>query len=155
MKKIVASVLMIYAGAGVAVADAQAPIAAAAANGPSISKAIKQLEHDLADAIRAGDVDKISQIVADDWTGIDYSGNNATKQSFLEDVKAGRDKVESVEFGPMDVKVLGNVAVVQGSDTEKSLTNGKDTSGKWVWMDVFAKREGAWVVVRSQSAMVQ
>jgi hypothetical protein len=55
----------------------------------------------------------------------------------------------------MDVKVLGNVAVVQGSDTEKSLTNGKDTSGKWVWMDVFVKREGAWVVVRSQSAMVQ
>jgi ketosteroid isomerase-like protein len=153
MRKLLASVLMIYAGAGLAIADAQAPTAAA--NGPSISKAIKQLEHDLAGAIKAGDVATISQIVADDWTGVDYSGNKATKQSFLEDVKAGRDKVESVELGPMDVKVLGNVAVVQGSDTEKSLTNGKDTSGKWVWMDVFVKREGAWVAVRSQSAMVQ
>jgi ketosteroid isomerase-like protein len=153
MKKFVASVLMIYAGAGAAIADPQAPTAAA--NGVSISKTIKQLEHDLADAIKAGDAGKISQIVADDWAGVDYSGNKATKQSFLEDVKAGRDKVESVEFGPMDVKVLGNVAIVQGSDTEKSLTNGKDTSGKWVWMDVFAKRDGAWVAVRSQSAMVQ
>ena len=153
MKKLVASVLMIYAGAGAVIADAQAPTAAA--NGASISKTIKQLEHDLADAIKAGDADKISQIVADDWAGVDYSGNKATKPSFLEDVKAGRDKVESVEFGPMDVKVLGNVAVVQGSDTEKSLTNGKDTSGKWVWMDVFVKRDGAWVAVRSQSTMVQ
>ena len=55
----------------------------------------------------------------------------------------------------MDVKVLGNVAVVQGSDTEKSSAGGKDTSGKWVWMDVFVKREGKWVAVRSQSAMVK
>ena len=64
-------------------------------------------------------------------------------------------KLESFDFGPMSVKVLGNVAVVQGSDTEKSTANGKDSSGKFVWMDVFAKREGKWVAVRSQSAMVK
>ena len=64
-------------------------------------------------------------------------------------------KLESFEFGPMDVKVLGNVAVVQGSDTEKSTTNGKDSSGKWVWMDVFVKRGDKWVAVRSQSAMLK
>ena len=34
-------------------------------------------------------------------------------------------------------------------------TKGKDTSGKWVWMDVFAKRDGKWVAVRSQAAMVK
>jgi hypothetical protein len=55
----------------------------------------------------------------------------------------------------MDVKVLGDVTVVQGSDTERSVTNGKDSSGKWVWMDVFVKRGDTWVAVRSQSAMVK
>jgi len=55
----------------------------------------------------------------------------------------------------MEVKVLGNVAVVQGSHTEKSTTNGKDTSGKWIWTDVFVKRDGKWLIVRSQSAMVK
>jgi hypothetical protein len=74
---------------------------------------------------------------------------------FLGDVKSRKDKAESVEFGPMDVKVLGNVAVVQGGDTEKSVTNRKDTSGKWGWMDVFVKRDGKWVAVRSQSTMVK
>jgi hypothetical protein len=43
---------------------------------------------------------------------------------------------------------------VQGSDIEKSVLNGKDTSGKWVWMDVFVKRQGRWVAVRSQSATI-
>jgi hypothetical protein len=50
------------------------------------------------------------------------------------------------------VKVLGSVAVVQGTNTEKSTSaDGKDSSGKYAWMDVFVKRDGKWVVVRSQS----
>jgi len=52
----------------------------------------------------------------------------------------------------MDVKVLGDVAVVQGSHVETSTTNGQRVSGEVVWMDVFANRNGKWVVVRSQSA---
>jgi ketosteroid isomerase-like protein len=155
MKQLLAIVFVIYAGVGLTFADAQAPPTATASKGSSVSQAIKQLEYDLADAIKSGDPEKVGQIIADDWTGIGYDGSKATKQSFLADVKAGRDKVESVELGPMDVKVLGNVAVVQGSDTEKSFTNGMDTSGKWVWMDVVVKRDGTWFVVRSQSVRLQ
>jgi hypothetical protein len=155
MKKLVGTVLMVCAGVGLALADAQAPTAATPAKSPSVSQILKQLENDWADALKTGDADKAAQIVADDWMGIGFDGSKATKQSLLADVKSGKDKTESVEFGPMDVKVLGNIAVVQGSDTEKSVTNGKDTSGKWVWMDVFVKRDGKWVAVRSQSAMVK
>jgi Domain of unknown function (DUF4440) len=84
-----------------------------------------------------------------------FDGAKTTKKEFLNDVKSGTNKVESVEFGPMDVKVIGTVAVVQGSDTEKSSNKGKDTSGKWAWMDVFVNRDGKWQAVRSQSAMVK
>jgi ketosteroid isomerase-like protein len=121
----------------------------------SAAVAVKQIEHDWTDAMKAGDVDKLSQVIADDWTGLGYDGKKSTKQSYLADIKSGSSKIESFEFGPMDVKVLGNVAVVQGSDTEKSVTNGKNSSGKWVWMDVFEKRSDKWVAVRSQSAMVK
>ena len=93
--------------------------------------------------------------MGDDWIGLTYEGGKETKQSLLAGVKSGKDKAESVENGPMDVKVLGSVAVVQGSDTEKSMTNGKDSSGKFVWMDVFVKRDGNWVAVRSEATMVK
>jgi ketosteroid isomerase-like protein len=154
MKKLVGTVLMVCAGIGLALADPPGPTAAATAKGPSVSQTIKQLEQDWSDAMKAGDVDKISQIVADDWTGLEYDGSKETKQSLLAGVKAGKDTAASVENGPMDVKVLGSVAIVQGSDTEKSTLNGKDSSGKYVWMDVFVKRDGKWVAVRSQSAKV-
>ena len=151
MKKLAGTVLVVAACAGLAFAQAQTP----PAKSPSVTQAIKALEHDWADAMKAGDIDKLSQIVADDWTGIGYDGSKETKQSFLAAWKSGTEKLESFEFGPMDVKVIGSVAVVQGSDTEKSTTKGKDSSGKWVWTDVFVKRDGKWVAVRSQSAKVK
>lgn len=122
---------------------------------PSTSEVIKQLEREWTDAQKAGDISKLSQIIADDWSGLGMDGNKSAKADFLNNIKSGRSKTTTFEFGPMDVKVLGNVAIVQGSDTEKSVTNGQDSSGKWVWMDVFVKRDGKWQAVRSQSALVK
>jgi ketosteroid isomerase-like protein len=152
MKRLLTAVLMTCAAMGLAFADT--PSATAPAKSASTSDSIKQIEHDWTEATIAGDFDKVSQIIADDWAGISFDGSKMTKQGFLADLKSGKDKAQSVEIGPMDVKVLGNVAIVQGSDTEKSITNGKDSSGKWVWMDVFVKRDGKWVAVRSQAARV-
>ena len=121
----------------------------------STSDAVKQLEHDWGDAEKAADTDNLSAILADDWVGLGPDGATQTKKEFLDNLKSGVMKVESVEFGPMHVKVIGTVAIVQGSDTEKSSMKGKDTSGKSVWMDVFAKRDGKWQAVRSQTATVK
>jgi hypothetical protein len=67
-------------------------------------------------------------------------------------ITSGRVKVESIELGPLDVKLLGDVAVVQGSHIEKSTMYGQHSSAEVVWMDVFANRGGKWVVVRSLAA---
>jgi hypothetical protein len=117
--------------------------------------ALKQMERDWSAAQMARDVEKLRTILAEDWQGIGSDGTLSTKKDFLRDVKSGANKLDSFEIGPMDVKVMGRVAVVQGTDTEKSSSKGKDTSGKWAWMDVFVEREGRWVAVRSQSAMVK
>jgi len=117
--------------------------------------AIKQLERDWVNAQKAGDVAKLGQILADDWMGLGFDGTKTTKKQSLDNIKSGANKLESFEIGPMDVQVIGTTAIVQGSDTEKSSFKGKDTSGKWVWMDVFVMRDGKWQAVRSQSAMVK
>ena len=154
MKKFAGAALLVCACAGLVFA--QTSPTGAPAKGPTVSQAVQQLEHDWVDAMKAGDTNKLSSILADDWVGLGFGGaGKDTKQSLLADVKSGASKIQSFDFGPMDVKVMGNVAVVQGSDTEKSTSSGKDSSGKYVWMDVFANRNGKWVVVRSQEAMVK
>lgn len=154
MKEIVGTILLVFVCVGLALAQGQTPPAKTMTKAPSVSDAIKQLEHDWTDAMKAGDLDKLNAIIADDWVAIGPDGSSLTKKAFLADVKSGADKVTSFEFGPMSVKVIGSVAICQGSDTEKSATSGKDSSGKYAWMDVFANRGGKWMAVRSQLAMV-
>ncbi|HEV3219836.1 MAG TPA: nuclear transport factor 2 family protein [Candidatus Acidoferrales bacterium] len=154
MKKVLGTVLLVCACVGLVYAQATKTPPAKTA-GPSISDSVKQLEHDWTDAMIAGDADKVGAILADDWVGIGADGSTETKAAFLAGIKSGSSKMTSFDFGPMSVKVIGSVAIVQGSDTEKSMDKGKDTSGKYLWMDVFANRGGKWQAVRSVDAMVK
>ena len=61
------------------------------------------------------------------------------------------EKLEQ-ELGPMNVQAFGNVAVVQAGVKEKRIQDGKDYSGQFVFVDLFEKRSGKWVIVRTLSA---
>jgi ketosteroid isomerase-like protein len=123
---------------------AQPPKAPAQAT--SIYDAIMQLTHEWGDAEVASDVDKVNQIIADDWIA-DYPGHPITKAAILGDVRSGKGKLLSYELGPHEVKAFGDVAVVQGSVTERRA--GADGVLHFAYMDVWTKREGKWLVVRS------
>ncbi len=137
----------------------QAPKGGAAAkeDAAAISETVQKLERDWEEAIKTGDAGRLGEILGADWRAISADGSIEDRRRALNDVKTGAVKLESYELGPMDVKVLmgGRMAVVQGSDTEKSTDKGKDTSGKYVWMDVFMNRQGKWVAVRSQTAWLK
>ena len=119
--------------------------------GASVADTLKQLEQDMGDAMVAVDIDELNRILADDWSMLGCAGQISTKESFLADLRSGTSKLESFAMGPIDVTVSGNVALVQGTVTEKSTAGGVDSSSMFVRMDVFAKRGDKWVVIRSQS----
>ena len=118
---------------------------------------IKQIEKEIGDAMVAADVDKLGQIFADDWATTVPAGKMATasKESLLRDFESGNDKLEAFELGPIDVQVFGNVAIAEGSSTEKRTRNGQDASGQFVWTDILEKRAGNWVVVKGAGGRVK
>jgi ketosteroid isomerase-like protein len=121
-----------------------------------VAATLKQLEQDYGDAIIAADLDKIGQIVADDWRGVGSSGQPANKESVLEFVKSGKSKLDWFELGPRDVKVLGDdVALVQASVNERRTAAGVTTSFTVVYLDVWEKRGDRWVLVRSQASKLK
>jgi ketosteroid isomerase-like protein len=121
---------------------------------PTVVETVKQFEQEVGDAMVARDIDKLNQTYADDWATVDSSGKMFTKERLLSDFKSGKHKLVSFELGPMDVQVLGNVAVVQASVTEKRIQDGKDISGEFVFMDLLKKRAGKWVIVHTLGARV-
>jgi hypothetical protein len=81
------------------------------------------------------------------------------------DVLTVTHAVAGVRFGPysiiekigydLHVRVIGNVAFVQGFDDEKSSYKGKDNSGTYNWLDVWENRNGRWVSVATQLTKVE
>jgi ketosteroid isomerase-like protein len=136
------------AAARVVLADAPG----AQSQDPAVVAAIKKFENDLGDAMVASNIEKINQAYADDWATIASSGEKFTKEGLLEDFKSGNHKLMSFENGPINVQVLGDVALVQTSVTEKRIQDGKDISGQFVFMDLLKKRAGKWVIVRTLAA---
>jgi ketosteroid isomerase-like protein len=120
-------------------------------NDPTDLATIKQIEQEMGDAIVAVDIEKLNQIYADDFAIVGSSGKIITKEGILQSIESGKYKLMSYELGPIDVQVLGNAAVGHGAVTEKRIADGKDVSVELVYMDLFEKRAGKWVLVRSDS----
>ena len=81
----------------------------------------------------AVDIDKLNQIYADDWATVSISGKIVTRESVLHYIKSGKNKFVSYELGPMDVQVVGDVAVAHGSVTEKRIRDGKEVDGEGLY----------------------
>lgn len=151
MKKLTASVLFVWICVGLALARSSDAPSASLSNADTL----KQLEMDWADASKAIDVNRVSQILADDWRLVGPHGVK-TKEIAIRAMQTRNYKLEATDFGSMDVRVLGNVGVVQGSTTVHLLEkDGQRTTYKWAWMDVFEKRDDKWVIVRSQTTKLQ
>lgn len=120
----------------------------------SVEQTLMQMERDWAQAGIKKDAAALERILGDEWTGIGFNGDISTKAQAIADLKSGQAAASTITLGEMKVKVYGNTAVVQGSDTEKSTYKGKDSSGKYLWMDVFVNRNGRWQAVASESTKV-
>ena len=150
MEKLIAMFLVVSIGAGHASAAPPQP-----SKDTTEIKAITQLENDMGDAMIRVDLDKLNEIYGDDFATLGSSGKVITKKDLLRNFESLHDKLVSFENGPMDVQVFGDVAVVHAGVTEKRVRDGKDASGDFVWMDLLKKRDGKWVVVRSQGSRLK
>lgn len=121
----------------------------------TLVETIRKFEQEIGDAMVARNLEKLSQSYADDWANLGSSGKIFTKQDLLSDFESGRHDLKSFELGPMDVQVLGNVAIVLASVNEKRIQDGKDISGDFVFTDLLEKRGGKWVIVRTLGASLK
>jgi len=128
----------------------QAKPAAANSDIGSIKEKLIRMEHDWGKAVIEKDFRALDRILADDWAAVGLRGKALTKADFIADLKSGATATQSVEYGAINVRVFGDTAVVTGSNTERATYKGHDSTGRYIWTDVFVKRNNQWQLVASQ-----
>jgi ketosteroid isomerase-like protein len=125
--------------------NSDAPATGATADGAE-EAALYQLERDWAAASMKKDVTAIDKFLAKDFVS-NFDGRTLNKAQLLAQIKSNPAKIESTQNSDMVAMVFGDTAVVRGIYTEKSTTNGKDSSVKGRYTEVYAKRDGRWQCV--------
>jgi len=120
----------------------------------SVEQTLMQLERDWSQASLKKDIDTLNKIMADDWVNIDFQGKVVTKAQTIASLKSVLPATQAAGLGEMKVRVFGDSAIVTGSDTGKSGSKGKEVIEKYLWTDVFVRRNGRWQAVASQSTKV-
>lgn len=112
---------------------------------------LTQLERDLADAWVAHDLAFVEQLLVDDWTVTDISGQVLTKRQVIDDP----DRViESMTVDDLRVRDLCETAAVTGRTRASGSYAGTPVSVELRFTDVFARRNGRWQAIVSHGTMV-
>lgn len=113
-----------------------------------------RLEHEYARALVEKDRAFLMRFYAPDWRGGNWMGF-WSKATMLKSVLNERYIVRSMAVRDLKVRLMGDAAVVQGVDEEVTSVDGKNTSGKWAFTDIFARRDGRWVAVASHTSEIK
>jgi hypothetical protein len=101
------------------------------------------------EADKKKDVKALDRILADDWFYLGPEGT-MTKPQELAEAEKRDENIESVSLMDMKVRTYGDVAIVTMRERENSTKKSIDSSGDYLYTDVFVKREGRSQAVNSQ-----
>lgn len=162
--------VMVLSGCQKAAAPAANPADATAAaratpekiDTAAIEAELIKLEREWADAVKNGDADTVRRVMADDIVITNADGSTSAKAEEADAVQQRVVTIESWDISDPKVTVLdANNAFVTGRSLIKNgkskVPNSKktiDISGEYRFLDVYARRNGKWQAVASQTTPI-
>lgn len=93
------------------------------------------------------DTATMSRIFADDFFLISPNGSRITRQDALDNTASPAQQIKSARVDKVQVKLLGNIALIMAEASFVAVDNGKDVPGRTNYLDVYEKRKGRWVAI--------
>ena len=101
------------------------------------------------DAFVKGDTATLGRLLADEFAFV----GGPRKADYLTSFKTRpADSVQSAASSDIQVQVYGDTAIVVGLDTITGQSKGQGVTTKWLYMDVWVKRDGRWQCVKTYSS---
>jgi ketosteroid isomerase-like protein len=141
--------------AAMAVVGAQRPTTknARVADGAA-AEAVKAAETARFKAQTSNDFTALGQLLADDLVYTHSSAAVDDKASYIESMRSGTVKYESIEPRDVQVRVYGTTAVITGAGRFRVTARGEALDNQLRYTDVWVLRDGRWQMVSWQSTRI-
>ena len=120
----------------------------------AVEQHLRQLNDEWVKAMMRGDGETLDRIMADDFF-FTYPLEGDDKAQFIADVTSGDLKIEHSSRGRVSVRVFGSTAVLTTRDSATWLYHGRELSGQYKIIMVFAERAGRWQLCAIQACPMQ
>ena len=113
---------------------------------------ILQIEREWNHVYLVNDPAPLGHIIADDYLGTTPDGRRVTKKDLIAEVTGPSDLASThINENDITIRYYGATAIVNGSE---SWVQKDGKTGRYIWTDVFVKRNDQWAVVSSQDLEV-
>jgi uncharacterized protein (TIGR02246 family) len=112
---------------------------------------VKELDAKRFAATTKGDLETLASLLADDLVYVHSSTTVDGKTTYIDALRTGKTKYESIEPTDVKVRVYGNTAIVNGTAKLSVTTNGQTNSFSLRYTDVWVMRDSKWQMVTWQS----
>jgi ketosteroid isomerase-like protein len=119
-----------------------------------VEQHVRQLNDDFVKAIMRGDGETLDRIMAEDFF-FTYPLEGDDKAQFIADVTSGDLKIEHITRETVSVRIFGSTAVLTARDSATWLYHGRELSGQYKIIKVFAERAGLWQLCAIQACPMQ
>jgi len=114
---------------------------------------LREMNDDWVKALVRGDAESLGRIMADDFL-FAYPFEGDDKDQFISDVSSGDVRVEFITRENTAVRIWGSTAVLTGKDSAKWYYKGRDFSGHYKIIHIYAHRNQEWKLVSVQACPI-
>jgi hypothetical protein len=123
---------------------------AAATLGESANRIFEQLEQEWAKVLLKPDKAGLDRYEAPEYTLVTATGATLNKAQSDGELLNGNQHFDALEISDVKARCAGNLTVVTGHAKSREQYRGRDNSGDYQFIDVFARRHGRWMAVHAQ-----
>ncbi len=119
----------------------------------AVEQYLRQTNDEWVKALVRGDAETLDRIMADDFYFV-YPMEGDDKAQFIDDVVSGQIKVEYLNRENVTVRIWGHTAVLSAYDSAKWSYQGRDFTGYYKIVHIYAERNQQWQLVAVQACPI-
>jgi len=135
-------------------ATSTATSTATSAESPEIRQ-FQKIEDNWADSVNQRDQYGLELVLSPLFVDVSANGEITTRNQQLAQVITGEDKTIKLEQRVITVRMLGDIAVINGTYTLHHKVNSSPLVEKGVFTHVFERLRGGWVCINSQRTLLR
>lgn len=144
----------VFAQTPAPVATGNLAAAATSADTPDVQQ-FQKIEDNWSNAVNTRDQYALELVMSPLFVGISSSGDVTTRNQQLASVITDDDKTMHLTQRVITVRMLGDIAVANGTYTLHHKAATKEIDEKGIFTHVFERQHGAWVCVNSQRTLLR